>query len=305
MTCSYNRADELGRLYQSLQQQIFKDFVWLIMDESTTDEVEKCVGAWQQDDAIAIEYHRCQHRGKHWCQKDGFSYVKTPYTVDVDDDDELTHDCLSILHQVWCDIEKEGRGDIGVVAGLTVDDKGKQICYDGWQNDYDDTDYISMEWTHHHPSENLLSRRSEVIELAEVYRDDGKWLYDQVTLVLESVLWNRVAAKYKTRYIKKVLRKYHREGTHRLSVDRFDRQKCINYAFSNHVMLNELHGRYHENVKDTLKYLSEYLSCGMALKVSPHQLLQELQSRWLRLVGFFLLPAAFLVGGYFRYRNFK
>ena len=243
--------------------------------------------------------------------------VRTPFVVDVDDDDELTDDCLSILHQAWCDIEDEGRSDIGVVAGLTVDDSGRQICYDGWHGEYCDTDYISMEWTRNHPSENLLSRRSDVIEKANVYRDDGKWLYDKVSLVLESVLWNRVAEKYKTRYVRKVLRKYHCEGTERLSLDRFDRQKCINYTFSNYVMLNELQGRYHENVKDTLKYLAEYLSCGdtlkylaeylscgLALSVSPQTLFHNLQSKWLRVAAILLLPAAYCVGGYFRYRYF-
>ena len=304
LTCSYNRADELRRLYQSLQQQSFKDFVWLIMDDSTTDDVEKSIAAWKQEKLIEIDYHRCQHRGKHWSQKDGFSYVTTPYTVDVDDDDELTNDCLSILHQIWCDIEKEGREDIGVVAGLTVDEKGMQICYDGWHGEYCDTDYISMEWTRNHPSENLLSRRSDVIEKANVYRDDGKWLYDKVSLVLESVLWNRVAEKYKTRYVRKVLRIYHREGIERLSLDRFDRQKCINYTFSNYVMLNELQGRYQENVKDTFKYLAEYLSCGIAIGISPQTLFHNLQSKWLRVAAILLLPAAYCVGGYFRFRYF-
>ena len=221
-----------------------------------------------------------------------------------DDDDELTDDCLSILHQAWCDIENEGRSDIGVVAGLTVDDRGCQICYDGWHGEYCDTDYISMEWTRNHPSENLLSRRSDVIEKANVYRDDGKWLYDKVSLVLESVLWNRVAEKYKTRYVRKVLRIYHREGIERLSLDRFDRQKCINYTFSNYVMLNELQGRYRENVKDTFKYLAEYLSCGIAIGVSPQILFHNLQSKWLRVAAILLLPAAYCVGGYFRFRYF-
>jgi len=304
LTCSYNRAKELSRLYQSLQRQTFEDFVWLVMDDSTTDGVEKSIREWQREGHIAIEYHRSEHRGKHWAQKEGFSLVRTPFVVDVDDDDELMDDCLSILHQAWCDIENEGRADIGVVAGLTVDDRGCQICYDGWHGEYCDTDYISMEWTRNHPSENLLSRRSDVIEKANVYRDDGKWLYDKVSLVLESVLWNRVAEKYKTRYVRKVLRIYHREGTERLSLDRFDRQKCINYTFSNYVMLNELQGRYHENVKDTFKYLAEYLSCGIALSVSPQILFHNLQSKWLRVAAILLLPAAYCVGGYFRYRYF-
>jgi hypothetical protein len=225
--------------------------------------------------------------------------------VEVDDDDELTDDGLEVLHQTWCQIEREGRDDIGMVAALSEDEKGNVICHDGWKGDFLDTDYLAMEWTAHHPSENLLSMRSDIIQKAGVYRDEGKWLYDQVTLVLESVLWNRIAEKYHTRYIKKVLRVYHCEGQHRLSKSVFNRQKCINYTFSLYVLLNELQGRYCENVHDTLKYLAEYLACGTALKYPVSQLVRSLNSRFLRVGGILLSPAAFLVGGYFRTHYFK
>ena len=305
ITCTYNRLESLSRLYLSLRQQTFKDFVWLILDDGSTDEVEQRVRSWQQEGWLDIDYHHFPHRGKHWTQKDGWALVKTRYSVDVDDDDELTDDGLEVLHQTWGKIEREGRDDIGMVAALAEDEKGNVICYDGWQGDDLDTDYLSMEWTAHHPSENLLSMRSDIIQKAGVYRDEGKWLYDQVTLVLESVLWNRIAEKYHTRYLKKVLRVYHCEGEHRLSKNVFNRQKCINYTFSLYVLLNELQCRYRENILDTLKYLAEYVACGIALKYPVSQLVRSLNSRFLRVGGILLSPAAFLVGGYFRTHYFK
>ena len=48
LTCSYNRAKELSRLYHSLQRQTFEDFVWLVMDDSTTDGVEKSIREWHR-----------------------------------------------------------------------------------------------------------------------------------------------------------------------------------------------------------------------------------------------------------------
>ncbi len=69
-------------------------------------------------------------------------------------------------------------------------------------------------------------------------------------------------------------------------------------------MLNEMQGRYRENVKDTFKYLAEYLSCGIAIGVSPQILFHNLQSKWLRVAAILLLPAAYCVGGYFRFRYF-
>ena len=223
----------------------------------------------------------------------------SPYVVDIDDDDELTDDCVEVLLREWKRIEEEGRTDIGMVCGLSMNAKGEILCYHD-DRDYIDTDYIEMEWTWHHPSESLLSRRTETIEKAHVFCDDGKWLYDQVSLVRESVLWNRIAKKYRSRYLNHPMRVYHEEGEERLSRPVFNRPTCINYVFSNYVMVNELRGHWTENIHDLVKYLAEYMACGMALKISFRQLIRTIRGWGPKAICVMLSPAAWLVGAYFR-----
>lgn len=298
-TTAYNRPKELRRLYGSLVRQTCRDFVWLIVDDSTDERVRQVVEELKDEGIINIDYHRQEHRGKHWAQRLGFSLVKTPYVVDIDDDDELTDDCVEVLLREWKRIEEEGRKDIGMVCGLSVNAKGEIMCYHD-DRDYIDTDYIEMEWTWHRPSENLLSRRTETIEKAHVFCDDGKWLYDQVSLVRESVLWNRIAKKYRSRYLNHPMRVYHEEGEERLSRPAFNRQTCIDYVFSNYVMVNELRGHWKENIHDLVKYLAEYMACGMALKFSFRQLIRTIEGWGPKAICVMLSPAAWLVGAYFR-----
>ena len=294
-TTACNRPNELKRLYNSLLRQTYRDFVWLIIDDSTDDRVEHVVESLRDSEEIRIEYHRQEHRGRYWTQKAGFALVDTPYMVDIDDDDELTEDCLEVLAREWERVEKEGRKDIGVICGLCVDEEGHVVSYHD-ECSFFDTNYIELEWKQKRPSENLVSRKLEVIKNVDIFCDDGKWLADQVALVRESVLWNRVARMYNTRYVNHPMRVYHTESTNRLSTPLFDQQKCIDYVYSNGTLLNELRDRLWENPKDLVKYVAEYVACGAAVHISFKELVAHLEGLTLKTIAILLYPAGLIVG---------
>lgn len=154
-TTAYNRPDELKRLYASLLKQTYQNFELLIVDDSTDDRVREVVKEFISEERINIRYHKQDHRGRYWAQKTGFALVDTPYMVDIDDDDELTEDCLEVLAREWEKVEKEGRKDIGIVCGLCVDEEGHVVSYHDERPSFD-TNYIDLEWKKKRPSENLL-----------------------------------------------------------------------------------------------------------------------------------------------------
>ena len=53
-TPTYNRANLLTRLYQSLKMQTCREFQWLIVDDGSTDDTKNMVEKFIQDDEIAI-----------------------------------------------------------------------------------------------------------------------------------------------------------------------------------------------------------------------------------------------------------
>lgn len=294
-TTAYNRPDELKRLYASLLKQTYRDFVWLIVDDSTDDQVKGVVEGFISEGRIEIRYHKQEHRGRYWAQKAGLALVDTPYMVDIDDDDELAEDCLEVLARAWERVEKEGRKDIGVICGLCVDEEGHVVSYHD-ERPFFDTNYIDLEWKQKRPSENLVSRKLEVIKNVDIFCEEGKWLADQVTLVRESVLWNRVARKYNTRYVNHPMRVYHTESTNRLSTPVFDQQKCIDYVYSNGTLLNELRDRLWENPKDLVKYVAEYVACGAAIGISFKELVAHLNGCTLKTLASLLYPAGLIIG---------
>ena len=56
-TPAYNRAHTLPRTYESLLKQNNKDFIWLIIDDGSSDNTEELVREWQgRENGFEIEY---------------------------------------------------------------------------------------------------------------------------------------------------------------------------------------------------------------------------------------------------------
>ena len=55
-TPTFNRKEQLKVLYASLCNQTNKDFIWLIVDDGSTDNTEELVSEWQKQNIIEIKY---------------------------------------------------------------------------------------------------------------------------------------------------------------------------------------------------------------------------------------------------------
>lgn len=98
LTPTYNRVYLLDRLYQSLTMQTCKDFVWLIIDDGSTDETRNAIEALINEKKIDIRYYYKENGGKHTAINYAMSYIDSELVFIVDSDDYLTEDaCETIL----------------------------------------------------------------------------------------------------------------------------------------------------------------------------------------------------------------
>ena len=81
-TPTFNRADTLSRVYDSLSAQTFDDFEWLIIDDGSTDGTRKLVTSWQHDSTFPIRYLHQPNAGKHlahnWAVEEALGAISTP-----------------------------------------------------------------------------------------------------------------------------------------------------------------------------------------------------------------------------------
>ena len=52
-------------MYASLCNQTNKDFIWLIVDDGSTDNTEELVSEWQKQNIIEIKYIKQKNGGKY------------------------------------------------------------------------------------------------------------------------------------------------------------------------------------------------------------------------------------------------
>lgn len=114
-TPTYERAYILPVLYESLVTQTCRDFVWMIVDDGSTDGTEELVRSWIEDGAIAIDYVRTGNGGKPRAINLGVDRCTSPLFFVVDSDDWLLPGAIAHVLEVWSRIEGQDRY-AGIVA---------------------------------------------------------------------------------------------------------------------------------------------------------------------------------------------
>ena len=77
-TPTYNRAHTLSEVYCSLKAQTSKNFLWLIVDDGSTDRTAALVSAWMQaEKAFAIRYLYRPNSGMHAAHNTAYAHIET------------------------------------------------------------------------------------------------------------------------------------------------------------------------------------------------------------------------------------
>ena len=94
-TPAYNRAHTIGRTYKSLCSQKCKDFVWLIVDDGSTDNTAELVKDWMsKDNGFEIQYIYKENGGMHTAHNVAYRNIHTELNTCIDSDDALSENAV-------------------------------------------------------------------------------------------------------------------------------------------------------------------------------------------------------------------
>lgn len=88
-TPTYNRAYILPELYRSLCKEPSDSFIWLIVDDGSTDNTQELVENWQCENLIEIVYFKQENGGKMRAHNKGVEICTTPLFFCIDSDDQI------------------------------------------------------------------------------------------------------------------------------------------------------------------------------------------------------------------------
>ena len=121
-TPSYNRAYCLSQVYESLLRQTCKDFIWLIIDDGSSDDTKELVASWINENKITIQYVFQLNQGMHGAYNTAYETIQTELNVCIDSDDYLTDNCIEKIILFW---EKYGNNRYAGIVGLDATKDGK------------------------------------------------------------------------------------------------------------------------------------------------------------------------------------
>ena len=124
-TPTYNRAYVLKQSYDSLCRQTCKDFVWLIVDDGSSDNTKEIVEKWMaNDNGFEIRYVYKQNGGMHTGHNKAYELIDTELNVCIDSDDFMPDDAVELIVNFW--EENKDRSYSGIIA-LDVYKNGQVI----------------------------------------------------------------------------------------------------------------------------------------------------------------------------------
>ena len=199
-TPTFNRADTLPRVYESLSSQTFRDFEWLIIDDGSTDDTGELVARWQESANFSIRYLSQPNSGKHLAHNWAVEEALGELFLVLDSDDACVPEALERFMFHWKSISAAEQHAFSAVTALCKDPVGG-VVGDPFPYDVLDSDSLELTYRYRVRGEKWGFHRTDVLR---------RFLFPlQPRLYIpECVVWNAIAPHYKTRYVNEILRIY-------------------------------------------------------------------------------------------------
>lgn len=284
-TPTYNRGNLLGRLYESLKRQTFRNFEWIIVDDGSSDNTEEVIKDFSKENDIAIKYIYQENSGKHIAINRGAIEAQGKWFLIVDSDDFLTDDALETICYYLQTIED--KPEYAGVAGLRGD--ADRTPWFSWGledrktedkyilsflgKEYVDATNFEYRWKYH-----IRGDRAEVLR-TEILKENLFPQYEGEKFMSEGVLWTRIASQgLKFRWFNKVvyITEYREDGLTK-NIQDVHRRSPLGIA-------------YYSNMQSAIRDLpfKQRLRCGFNYckysKIAQKEfteILNESQAKWM------------------------
>lgn len=125
-TPTYNRINLLSRVYKSLKAQTSYRFIWMIIDDGSTDGTEKTVKAWiEKEKSFEIKYYYKKNGGVHTARDYAYHCCFTELIMGVDSDDWVLPNTVENIYSLW---EENQSGEYAGIIGTSIYEDGTRIC---------------------------------------------------------------------------------------------------------------------------------------------------------------------------------
>lgn len=191
-TPTYNRKELLKNLYESLKNQTYKDFEWIIVDDGSSDGTELSVRQFLDEKILDIKYFYKENGGKQRAYNYGVEKARGELFICLDSDDKYVDNALETILKYWKKYENNRE-----IAGM------------GYLSIYENGEVIGTKF----PKDEMIATQFDIYNKYKVKGDKGLMFRTKILkqfpfpvfkgekFTTEAVVYNRISEKYKMLYV--------------------------------------------------------------------------------------------------------
>ena len=203
-TPTYNRAQTLHRVWESVKAQTFRDFEWLVVDDGSTDNTKDLVEGWAREADFPVRYIWQPNQHKKVAFNRAVQEAKAPLIMALDSDDTCVPQALERFWWHWNNIPEAERSQFTAVTALCMDEEGKMVGDRFPGGDWIDSSGTEISYRWRVRGEKWGFQRTDVLKLYPFPEDEPG-------LIPEGYVWSQLDQAYKTRFVNEMLRIYYRD----------------------------------------------------------------------------------------------
>lgn len=201
----FNREVLIKRLYESLKNQKFQDFEWLIVDDGSTDNTKNVIDELKRESNLEINYFFKKNGGKHSAYNFAIDKAKGELFIIIDSDDIVLENGLKDLIGVWDNLSNKDQ--LLGISGLDID-KNNRIIGDIYPKEILVCSHLEMR-----EKLKVKGDKSEIY-VTELLKGNYFPIYKNEKFLTEAILFDKLYSKYNTYFVNKkiIIRDYQVEG---------------------------------------------------------------------------------------------
>lgn len=289
-TPTFNRKNKLKIAFASLLKQTTHDFVWLIIDDGSTDGTDQLIAKFQEEADFQIIYKWKENGGRHTAVNYSYDFLQTEYVVTLDSDDELLPDAIEKMLKTWDSIPQNQYNRFWCISGREqYADTGEMVGKPYPQNINDLQGREQRKLILKCPGEKHCCRK---VEIHKQYKFP---VYPDTKFVTENIVWERINRKYDQYCVNDCYGLYHTESTDSLSQNSPHKQTKFRSAYYRSLFyVNELFDEFYFN-KSVVICLIDLPRCAMKTSTKYSDVMNQLISPLRRMLVTLCYPIAWVL----------
>ncbi len=230
----YNRNKIIERPLNSVKNQDYKNFEYIIIDDGSTDGVEKKIHKYMDEVDFPVIFIRKVNGGVHTARNKAYIIARGEYLISLDSDDELLPNAVSTFLNAWESIPKDKVNEYREVVGL-LENQDHKIVGNYFPDDINAKDKKTAQKLC-----NATKGDHSCMSITKILKENLFPEPKGVKFVGENIIWRRLDKVYRAYYINEVTGINHQEGDDHLSkIGQKNIQTVINILYTSWAFLND------------------------------------------------------------------